>query len=174
MRHNEIFFSGGPACDLQYYFSLVDGVEMIEVVYLDGPNIYVTNKEVRNGSGHVEGVRLLFKESVVELIDLVRLFIILFEPFSTYKLSENLPKYQRVGIYTFDDMDRDEILTFFNELEKLHHEEVNYWPRYIRAYCKGEEEFQEYLFKNPDVVCSIGVDKISRAYNVINCFDYGD
>lgn len=174
MGYGEIFFSGGPACDLEYYFSLVDGVEKIEVVYVDGPTEYVTHEEVIKGSGHVEGVRILFKESVIDLLDFVRLFIVLFEPFSTYELSEYLPKYQRVGIYTFDDLDRDEILTFLNELEKLHHEEVNYWPKYIEGYCRAEEEFQAFLEKNPEVECGIGVNEISRAYNVINCSDFGN
>ncbi|KAF0092609.1 MAG: hypothetical protein FD141_793 [Fusobacteria bacterium] len=35
MRHGEIFFSGDATYDLQCYFSLVDGVEIVEVVYID-------------------------------------------------------------------------------------------------------------------------------------------
>lgn len=54
----------------------------------------------------------------------------------------------------------------------MSNEEVRNGSGHVEEYCKAEEEFQEFLLKNLEVVWGIGADKLSRAYNVLYCFDY--
>ncbi|MDD2371542.1 MAG: peptide-methionine (S)-S-oxide reductase [Firmicutes bacterium] len=172
MPISEIFFSGGPVFDLESYFSLVEGIESCEVVYIDGNSEYTTHDEVYSGSGHVEAIRLIFNEKVVSLLDLVHLFIILFDPFRLDDNIKNFPNHQRVGIFSFVDDDIDIIRGFFENLQELHGEEATYYSRYIEEYCVAEEEYQDYLNKNPEVECNIGVDKLTRAYNYMSRRDW--
>lgn len=172
MLLNDIFFSGGPFWELEYYFSLVQGIEKLEVVYVNGSSEDTTYDAVHRGSGHVEAVRLVFNENIINVLDLVRLFIILFDPFSLEERISSFPNYQRIGIYSFVDDDIDEIKGFFTDLEELHHEEVNYRSLYIESFCIAEDEYQEYLMKNPGIECGIGVDKLTRANNYLFNMDH--
>lgn len=167
MAYREVFFSGGPFWDLGYYFSQINGLTLTGVFYIDGDSEYITHEEVHKGSGHVEAIGAIFDDEIIDVLDLVRLFIILFDPFNRDERTKGFPVYQRVGIYSFDDELLGEIMEFLSELEEMHGEESRYLPRYIKYCCNAEEEYQQLLINNPEVDNNIGVDILSRAHNLI-------
>lgn len=168
MAYREIFFSGGPLEDLVYYYSLIEGLDLIGIFYIDGDTEYVTHEEVHKGSGHVEAIGAIFDDKNIDVLDLVRLFMILFDPFKSDERTKEFPNYQRLGIYSFEEEFLEEINDFLSKLEEMHAEEMIYYARYIKYCCKAEEEYQQILIKNLDVSNSIGVDILSRAHNLIS------
>lgn len=168
MAYREIFFSGGPLSDLVYYYSLIEGLDLIGIFYIDGDTEYVTHEEVLKGSGHVEAIGAIFEDKNIDVLDLIRLFMILFDPFKSDQRTKEFPNYQRIGIYSFEDELLEEIRGFLSKLEEMHGEKINYWPRYINYCCKAEEEYQQILINNPEVSNDIGADILSRAHNLIS------
>lgn len=168
MAYREIFFSGGPLEDLVYYYSLIEGLDLIGIFYIDGETEYVTHEEVHKGSGHVEAIGAIFDDKNIDVLDLVRLFMILFDPFKSDERTKEFPNYQRLGIYSFEEEFLEEINDFLSKLEEMHGEEMIYYARYIKHCCKAEEEYQQILTNNLDVSNNIGVDILSRAHNLIS------
>lgn len=171
-NHNhikKILFAGGCFWGIQHYFSLVKGVIKTSVGYAQGTKKHPTYKEVCQGeTGHAEVCKVVYDKNHTKLKYLLEHFIQIVDTSTINKQANDIGTQYRSGIYYYDELDKREILEFF-DLKK---------PNLLKPFVTeilpagefylAEEYHQDYLDKNPSGYCHINPSKYKNIENIDN------
>ena len=95
----EIYLAGGNVQEYQKYFSYIDGIAVIEVGYINNIGS-ITKEAVKETSGHVEAIHLIYDSDFISLEQILDLYFYQIDPM--YKESS----IRRNGIYYTDVADK--------------------------------------------------------------------
>ena len=114
-----IYLAGGCFWGTEKFFDQFEGVVDTEVGYANGPETALLSyKDVCNGSGHAETVKVTYDESKMTLTDLLNYYFMVIDPVSVNKQGNDVGIQYRTGIYYTDESQLDEIRAVYDEQEK--------------------------------------------------------
>ena len=114
-----IYFAGGCFWGVQRFFDQFDGVLETTVGYANGKTANPTYQDVKSQeSGHSETVKIVYDESKVSLVELLKYFYMIIDPLSLNKQGEDEGISYRTGIYYTDVKELEMIQSFNNDMQK--------------------------------------------------------
>ncbi|MCR5294286.1 MAG: peptide-methionine (R)-S-oxide reductase MsrB [Lachnospiraceae bacterium] len=150
-----IYLAGGCFWGTQKFFDQFEGVLSTEVGYANGGTEEPTYREVCEGSGHAETVKVVYNPERVSLKELLDFYFMVIDPTSLNRQGNDIGVQYRTGIYYEDES----LLPEIEELYRLKEEAagtkfaVEVLP--LGNYYRAEEYHQKYLDKNPGGYCHI-------------------
>lgn len=158
-----IYFAGGCFWGLEKLMGLVPGVQDAQSGYANGHKANPTYEEVcRGDTGHREAVRVTYDPAIMGLNDLMRLFYSVIDPTVRDRQAHDIGSQYQTGIYWAEEADRDAVLAYA-EQEKGKHSAFHVELGPLTAFWPAEDYHQDYLDKNPQGYCHIGLDAFDRA-----------
>ncbi|MBP5452628.1 MAG: peptide-methionine (S)-S-oxide reductase MsrA, partial [Treponema sp.] len=151
-----IYLAGGCFWGVEKFFAQFEGVVDTEVGYANGPDAaLLTYKDVCNGSGHAETVKVIYDESRMSMTDLLNYYFMVIDPVSVNRQGNDVGIQYRTGIYYTDESQLDEIKAVYSEQEKKAGQPLAVELEPLRNFFSAEEYHQDYLDKNPGGYCHI-------------------
>ncbi|MCL1953443.1 MAG: peptide-methionine (S)-S-oxide reductase MsrA, partial [Firmicutes bacterium] len=95
---NVLYLAGGCFWGVQKYLDSINGIISSFVGYANGDSNATTYKQVCNGSGHVEVVKIVYND-VITIEQLLDKFLKIIDPFSNNKQGNDVGVQYRTGIY---------------------------------------------------------------------------
>lgn len=150
-----IYLAGGCFWGTEHFLKNIEGILYTEVGYANGGKEGVTYREVCNGSGHAEVVKVEYNPNIVGLDFILDLYYKTIDPFSINRQGNDVGVQYRTGIYFVDDEDRPIIEKSIDQLELRLNKptEIEVFP--LMDYTVAEEHHQDYLIKNPGGYCHL-------------------
>ena len=152
---NTIYLAGGCFWGVQKYFDQFEGVIATEVGYANGPDHAVVYRDVCNGSGHAETVKITYDSDKISLTDLLHYYFMVIDPLSINKQGNDKGIQYRTGIYYTDKKQLSEIETVYKEQEEKAGSKLAVEVDILKNFFSAEEYHQKYLDKNPNGYCHI-------------------
>ncbi len=152
---NTIYLAGGCFWGVQKYFDQFEGVIATEVGYANGPDHAVDYRDVCNGSGHAETVKITYDSDKISLTDLLHYYFMVIDPLSINKQGNDKGIQYRTGIYYTDKKQLSEIETVYKEQEEKAGSKLAVEVDILKNFYSAEEYHQKYLDKNPNGYCHI-------------------
>lgn len=163
-KYAEIYLAGGCFWGVEKYFALIDGVKDTDVGYANGNTRKPTYEEVCTGNtGYAETVKIIYDPKVVSLNFLLEMYYKVIDPTSVNKQGNDRGTQYRTGIYYTNIDDKKIIMSSLNKLSKKYKLPIAIECRPLRNYHSAEEYHQDYLDKNPNGYCHIGLSKFDEA-----------
>ena len=158
----EIYFAGGCFWGVEHFFKGVDGVAGTVPGYANGRDVEVwqgtapSYEEVYTDStGFAETVRVSYREEMVPLKKLARLFFTIIDPLSLNRQGEDEGARYRSGVYYTDPADRPVLEEVFMEVAlELGAEPVTELGP-LENFYPAEEYHRDYLDKTPGGYCHV-------------------
>ena len=150
-----IYLAGGCFWGVQKYFDQFDGVLATEVGYANGPEEAPSYRDVCNGSGHAETVKIEYDPEVISLTDLLGYYFMVIDPLSINRQGNDRGVQYRTGIYYTDESQLPEIKTVYKEQEEKAGAKLAVEMEPLKNFYTAEEYHQKYLDKNPGGYCHI-------------------
>ncbi len=151
-----IYLAGGCFWGVEKYFAQFEGVYDTEVGYANGPEVVLlTYKDVCNGSGHAETVKVTYDESKMSTTDLINYYFMVIDPLSVNRQGNDSGIQYRTGIYYEDESQIDVIKEAYQAKEKEVGQPLAVELEPLRNFYSAEEYHQDYLDKNPGGYCHI-------------------
>lgn len=150
-----IYLAGGCFWGVQKYIDQFDGVITTEVGYANGPDAKVSYKDVCNGSGHAETVKVTYDKSRIALSELLDYYFMVIDPLSVNKQGNDVGIQYRTGIYYEDETLLTEITPVYEAQEEKAGQSLAVELEPLRNFYTAEEYHQKYLDKNPGGYCHI-------------------
>ena len=104
----EIYLAGCCFWGMQKFIDQFDGVLATEVGYANGPDRAPSYKEVCQNSGHAETVRIVYDEEKLPLIELLRYYFMVIDPFSVNRQGEDAGIQYRTCIFYTEEYIRNQ------------------------------------------------------------------
>lgn len=166
MNTREIYFAGGCFWGAEHFFKQVRGVVATAVGYANGNTENPTYEEVyTDTTGFAEVVKVEYQPEVISLEKLLDLFYKTIDPTSLNKQGGEIGTRYRVGVYFVNEEDREVIKNSLENLQKEYEKPLVVENEPLRNFYTGEEYHQDYLVKNPNGYCHIGLDLFEMARN---------
>lgn len=159
----EIYLAGGCFWGLEKYLSLVDGVLSTQVGYANGGCDNPSYDMVCRGSGHAEVVFVKYDSSVLQLQELLDVFLLAIDPTTKNKQGNDTGVQYRTGIYYTDNSVVGDIKAWIAKIQPRYKNPILIEVEQLQNYTKAEEYHQGYLGKKPNGYCHIGDDKFACA-----------
>jgi len=150
-----IYLAGGCFWGVQKYIDQFDGVIATEVGYANGPDAEVSYRDVCNGSGHAETVKVTYDKSRITLSEILDYYFLVIDPLSVNKQGNDVGVQYRTGIYYEDDELLPEITAVYEEQEQKAGRKLAVQLEPLKNFYTAEEYHQKYLDKNPGGYCHI-------------------
>lgn len=151
-----IYLAGGCFWGVEKYFAQFEGVIDTDVGYANGPETErLTYRDVCNGSGHAETVKVVYDESRMSTENLLNYYFMVIDPLSVNRQGNDAGIQYRTGIYYTDESELDVIKTVYKEQEEKAGQSLAVELEPLRNYYSAEEYHQDYLEKNPGGYCHI-------------------
>lgn len=158
MTEKTLYLAGGCFWGTERYLSMIPGVIATEVGYANGKQRAVTYQEVcRENTGHAETVKVTFDLSLLSVERLLALFFDAIDPTSVNQQGNDIGTQYRTGVFYDDPSLRPAIDRAMDALQKKTAGIVAAEVLPLSQYCPAEEYHQNYLAKNPDGYCHIGI-----------------
>lgn len=148
-----IVLAGGCFWGLQKFFDQFDGLKT-EVGYANGSSKQVTYREVCNGSGHAEAVKIEYPESM-GLDQILAAYFAAVDPTSLNRQGNDAGINYRTGIYVTSQTEADTAKAMLKDLQAHFAAPIQIEVRWLENYCPAEEYHQKYLDKNPGGYCHL-------------------
>ena len=156
-KMKEIVFAGGCFWGVEAYFKMIEGVSDTEVGYINGDGD--TNyKEVCEGSGHAEAVRIRYNEELVSLNKLLDHLFNIIDPTSINKQGPDVGVQYRTGVYNYQDNDLALINAYINVRQKEYTKKIALELANNLPFYSAEEYHQDYLDKNKNGYCHVDLN----------------
>lgn len=151
-----IYFAGGCFWGTEHFFKQIDGVTDTEVGYANSIIPHPTYREVCTGQTQaVEGVRVVYDTAKINLLYLIRLYLMTIDPTSVNRQGNDAGTQYRTGIYyTTADQQRTAIAELDKEASR-HSRPLAVEIKPLINFYSAEEFHQDYLDKNPGGYCHI-------------------
>lgn len=150
-----IYLAGGCFWGTEHFLKKIDGVLATEVGYANGNTQNPSYRDVIDGSGHAETVKVQFDGSKISLEEILTLFYMTIDPLSINKQGNDIGIQYRTGIYYEDE---SLLPAIQHSLDKLHEKlgkksAIELLP--LKNFYSAEEYHQDYLDKVPNGYCHI-------------------
>ncbi|MBQ6344422.1 MAG: peptide-methionine (S)-S-oxide reductase MsrA [Anaerolineaceae bacterium] len=155
-----IYFAGGCFWGIQKFFDQFDGIISTTVGYANGEKRNPSYEEVCSDSGHAETVKVVYDESVMSTMELLRLFFMVIDPTSVNRQGGDSGIQYRTGIYYEDGSLLPEILDIMKEEQEKYDLPIVVEVKPLWNFFTAEEYHQKYLDKNPGGYCHISPELI--------------
>lgn len=153
-----IHFAGGCFWGVEGYFKRVDGVEKTQVGYANGLTENPTYREVINGSGHSEAVKIEYNENVVSLEELILHLLRIIDPYSVNRQGNDVGGQYRSGIYYTTEEQHQRVKRVIEAFEEKEGRKTAIEIAQLQGFFDAEDYHQDYLDKNPYGYCHINLD----------------
>ncbi len=158
-----IGLAGGCFWGTQKFFDQFDGVVSTEVGYANGPDTNPAYRDVCQGSGHAETVKIEYDETVISLTQLLNYYFMVIDPLSVNRQGNDRGVQYRTGIYYTGEDQLDEIRAVYRGQEEKAGAKLAVELLPLENFFTAEEYHQKYLDKNPDGYCHIPADFFNLA-----------
>ena len=160
-----IYLAGGCFWGVQKYFDQFDGVIETETGYANGDTEDPTYREVCEGAGHAETVKITYDEEVLPTEKLLGYFFDVIDPLAVNKQGPDVGVQYRTGIYFDAEAATDPVFMADVKAACIKATEEAGAPLatelgYLQNYWTAEEYHQKYLDKNPGGYCHIPREKM--------------
>lgn len=150
-----IYLAGGCFWGVQKFFDQFDGVVATEVGYANGPDEVPSYRDVCDGSGHAETVKIIYDPSIISLTDLLGYYFMIIDPLSVNKQGNDRGIQYRTGIYYTTEDQIAEIEAVYKQQEDKVGADLAVEMEPLKNFYTAEEYHQKYLDKNPGGYCHI-------------------
>ncbi len=156
-----IYLAGGCFWGVEAYISRLKGVNQTEVGYANGTDLAPTYEKVCSGkTGHSECVKVTYNPNIITLDELLENFFKIIDPYTKNRQGPDIGTQYRTGIYWQDDLQKDIILNFLKEKQKVSPKNIVVEAKPINSFFTAEEYHQKYLEKNPQGYCHVDLNLI--------------
>lgn len=170
-KYKEIYLAGGCFWGVQAYFNKIIGVEYTNVGYANGESDSTDYYSIGK-TGHAEAIYLVYDPEIISLEDVLVYFYGLIDPVSVNKQGNDRGSQYRSGIYYIDSEDLETINLVTQREQEKYSKPIATEIQELRNYVLGEEEHQDYLYKNPRGYCHIDLENIPSEKPSIKASDY--
>ncbi|MBN3535003.1 peptide-methionine (S)-S-oxide reductase MsrA [Mycoplasma procyoni] len=160
----ELFIAAGCFWGVEEFYRRIKGVLETETFYINGGFEGVSYKEVCNDSSHVEAVRIVYDDQVVNDKNIWDLFLLIVDPYTKNQQGNDKGIQYRSGIYTNDQDLLNEFKRFNEEFKKAENKENYFEFLGVQDKTPAEEYHQKYLAKNPTGYCHISMHSIPENF----------
>lgn len=150
-----IYLAGGCFWGVQKFLDQFDGVVSTEVGYANGPENNPDYRDVCNGSGHAETVKVLYDEDRISLTELLDYYFMVIDPLSVNRQGNDRGIQYRTGVYYTDEAQLPEIEAVYQKEEAKAGRKLAVELEPLKNFFTAEEYHQNYLDKNPGGYCHI-------------------
>lgn len=151
-----IYLAGGCFWGVEAYFKRLPGVIDAISGYANGLTESPSYEEViHNNTGHAETVKVVYNPDQVRLDELLLYFFRIIDPTSLNKQGNDVGTQYRVGIYTTDTAEQQQVAAALEQLQQQHTSPVVVENVPLENFHPAEEYHQDYLAKNPSGYCHI-------------------
>ncbi len=165
----EIYLAGGCFWGVEAYMARVYGVYDSVSGYANGGEEGVSYKQVVNGSGHAETVKVTYDITKTDLGKVLDMFFKVVDPTSVNKQGNDVGISYRSGIYYVDEADLDVINAKIEALKKEYSQEIVTEVLPLTDFTKAEDYHQDYLERTPGGYCHIPFnDIVEQNYDILD------
>ncbi|MDO4699025.1 MAG: peptide-methionine (S)-S-oxide reductase MsrA, partial [Pasteurellaceae bacterium] len=158
----EIYLAGGCFWGTEAFMQRIKGVIDAESGYANGGTLNPTYRDVCNGSGHAEVVKVTYNAEQISLEKLLDYYFKVIDPVSVNQQGADKGIQYRTGIYYVDPQDLPVIETALNDLQTQYTEPLAVEKLPLEHYFPAEEYHQDYLDKNPNGYCHIDIQLMNE------------
>lgn len=149
----EIVLAGGCFWGTEKFFQQFPGLKTV-VGYANGKTENPTYRQVVNGSGHTEAVKIEFEDSI-DLPQILAAYFASINPVSVNRQGNDVGINYRTGIYSNNPEYLDEARVMIAELQKHYEQPIAVEVEPLDNFYTAEEYHQDYLNKNPGGYCHL-------------------
>lgn len=157
-----IYLAGGCFWGTQKFFDQFDGVIETETGYANGHLANPSYDDVCGGSGHAETVRVVYDESKMSLLELLRLYFMTIDPLSVNRQGNDAGVQYRTGIY-YEGERPEELDLAMAEEEKKAGRPLAVETGPLQNFYPAESYHQKYLDTHPFGYCHIPTSLMALA-----------
>ncbi len=158
-----IIFAGGCFWGVEAYFKRLNGVMETTVGYIDGYTENPTYKEVCDGSGHAEAVRIAYDEAKISLETLLDHFFRIVNPTEKDRQGPDIGRQYRNGIFLLSPSDMEKTQNYVNILKDKYIDPIQTIVKMAPVFYEAEAYHQDYLDKVPGGYCHINLNLASNS-----------
>ena len=119
-KQQVIYLAGGCFWGVEAFISRLKGVNNTEVGYANGRDLAPTYEKVCTGkTGHAETVKATYNPKIISLEEILENFFKIIDPYSRNRQGADIGTQYRTGIYWQEDSQRDTVINFLREKQKL-------------------------------------------------------
>ena len=160
-KQQVIYLAGGCFWGVEAFISRLKGVNNTEVGYANGRDLAPTYEKVCTGkTGHAETVKATYNPKIITLDDILENFFKIIDPYSLNRQGADIGTQYRTGIYWQEESQRDTVITFLREKQKVSPERIVVEVRPIASFYPAEGHHQKYLERNPQGYCHVDLNLI--------------
>lgn len=160
-----IIVAGGCFWGTEKFLQYIKGVVSTEVGYANGGKPHPTYKEVCNGAGHAEAVKVTYDPQKISLEYLLTTFYQSIDPTLKNRQGNDVGVQYRTGVYYENNEDKAIIAKTLSALQTKYKTPIAVENLPLEAFYSAEEYHQKYLDKNPAGYCHIGAHEFDIARN---------
>lgn len=152
----EIYFAGGCFWGVEAYFKRLQGVLDAVSGYANGNSENPSYEDViYRKTGHAEAVKITYNPQQISFDQLLQHFFRIIDPTTLNRQGNDRGTQYRSGIYSNDPVEREQVTTALQQLEKKIGKPVVVENLPLAHFYPAEEYHQDYLLKNPNGYCHI-------------------
>ena len=160
-KQGVIYLAGGCFWGVEAFIARLKGVNSTEVGYANGRDLAPTYEKVCTGkTGHAETVKATYNPKIITLEEILENFFKIIDPYSKNRQGPDIGTQYRTGIYWQDPADRNIVMTFLNEKQKLTDKRIAVEAYPISSFYPAEGYHQKYLERNPQGYCHVDLNLI--------------
>ena len=160
-KQGVIYLAGGCFWGVEAFIARLKGVNSTEVGYANGRDLAPTYEKVCTGkTGHAETVKATYNPKIITLEEILENFFKIIDPYSKNRQGPDIGTQYRTGIYWQDPADRNVVMTFLNEKQKLTDKRIAVEAYPISSFYPAEGYHQKYLERNPQGYCHVDLNLI--------------
>ena len=162
-KQQVIYLAGGCFWGVEAFISRLKGVNNTEVGYANGRDLAPTYEKVCTGkTGHAETVKATYNPKIISLEEILENFFKIIDPYSRNRQGADIGTQYRTGIYWQEDSQRDTVINFLREKQKLSAKRIVVEARAISSFYPAEAYHQKYLERNPQGYCHVDLNLIDN------------
>jgi peptide methionine sulfoxide reductase msrA/msrB len=160
-KQQVIYLAGGCFWGVEAFISRLKGVNNTEVGYANGRDLAPTYEKVCTGkTGHAETVKATYNPNIIPLEEILENFFKIIDPYSLNRQGPDIGTQYRTGIYWQEESQRDTVINFLREKQKVSPERIVVEARPIASFYPAEGYHQKYLERNPQGYCHVDLNLI--------------
>ena len=160
-KQQVIYLAGGCFWGVEAFISRLNGVNSTEVGYANGNDLAPTYEKVCSGrTGHAETVKATYNPKIISLEEILENFFRIIDPYSKNRQGADIGTQYRTGIYWQEESQRNTVINFLREKQKMSPERIVVEARAIGNFYPAEAYHQKYLERNPQGYCHVDLNLI--------------
>lgn len=160
-KQQVIYLAGGCFWGVEAFISRLKGVNSTEVGYANGRDLAPTYEKVCTGkTGHAETVKATYNPKIISLEEILENFFKIIDPYTRNRQGADIGTQYRTGIYWQEDSQRDVVINFLREKQKVSSKRIVVEAHAISSFYPAEAYHQKYLERNPQGYCHVDLNLI--------------